>query len=180
MSILKIGKYRRTIISALLAPLAVMLTSVGSFAGASSLEDEKPLHLENIEWRIEGDIVIITYNLIAPAEDAYHVEVMLLNEGDLSFKLVPRQVSGAVGEGRFAGSRRVIRWEYKKDIPQGLSGGDYYFEISIERVGGMSPWIYVAAGAAAVGGAAAFLLGGKKSEGQPFPGTLPDPPSRPQ
>lgn len=150
-----------------------------SLAAAFPLQDE-PMRIENIDWKVEGDVVLITYDLIASSEELYRVDLVLKNEKDASFRYVPEQTSGAIGEGEFGGVRRVIRWEYRKDVPEGFSGDGYYFEITVESIHGMSPWVYVAGGVAVVGGAAILLLGKSGGTLPPKNGKqLPDPPVRP-
>lgn len=140
------------------------------------------VRLANLDWRLQGDVIVISYDLLAPTDEEYEVSLVMLRENDRSFKVVPKSVSGQVGKGKFAGQTREIKWEYKKDAPRGFTGEGYYFEISVEPVGGGSTWLYVGLGVAAAGGAAAVLLGGKKvGDGTPppTPTELPAPPIRP-
>lgn len=136
-------------------------------------------------WSLVGDEVVISYQLNAPRSKTYEVNVILKRENDPSFAVIPRAVTGDVGTGRFAAGVRQIRWDYRKDVPAGLTGGDYWFEITAREVveeGGSSWWIYAAGGAAAVAGAIVLLGGGGSSSpggdgGTPPPATLPGPPS---
>jgi hypothetical protein len=100
-----------------------------------------------------------------------------LKENDPSVKFVPKSVSGDCGEIGTPGKGKEIRWEFKKDLAVDLSGEGYYFEISVDKVGG-GPWLYLALGAAA-GGVAALLLLKKKEETVLPPKELPLPPLRP-
>lgn len=139
--------------------------------------------IENARWSIVGNTVVITFDLVADANLEYDISIVLKRERDVSFKLVPRTVGGSIGKGKFAGSRREIRWDYKKDVPQGLYGDDYVFEFVIHPItntGGSNVWLYLIGGATVVGGVVAIIFkpwditGGEQSG-------LPDPPkSRPQ
>ncbi len=131
-------------------------------------------------WSLVGDEVLITYQLNAPRSKTYEVSVILKRETDPNFAVIPRAVSGDVGTGKFAAGARQIRWDYLKDIPEGLTGSGYWFEITANEVveeGGSSWWIYAAGGAAAVTGAIVLLGGGGSDGGTPPPQTLPNPPS---
>lgn len=157
-----------------------LLVSV-SFLEAQTRSAEG-VRLANLGWRVQGDVVYISYDLLAPSDQEYEVTIVLLRESDRSFKIVPKSLTGSVGEGKFAGQSREIKWEFKKDVPRVLAGEGYYFEISVEPVGGSNTLLYVGLGVAAVGGAAAVLLGGKKGGDEtstPTATELPAPPSRP-
>ncbi|MBM4169754.1 MAG: hypothetical protein FJ215_11475 [Ignavibacteria bacterium] len=160
---------------------AIMFFLLGTLLQAQEKRPEE-VRLANLDWSISGNTVVISYDLIAPPENLYAVSVVLLREDDRAFKLVPKSLSGHVGEGKYSGQARQIRWAYRQDVPQGLSGDRYYFEIHVYPVTGTSPWLYVGLGAvAAAGGAAAILLSSKKEEAPGGPGQteLPSPPTRP-
>ena len=127
---------------------------------------------------VEGK-VLIYYTLKGAAEKEYEVEVVLKRSGDPSFELVPDDMSGDVGKGKFAGSRKTIIWHIKPDEEAQLEGEDFYFEVTAAEIkeGGGFPWLWVLGGAAVAGGAAAyFILSGDKTEETP---NLPPPPGRP-
>lgn len=137
------------------------------------------LRVSNQEVRIEGDVAIIAYDLEAPEGGTNVVAVELRRESDRSFSMVPSNLTGDIGEIKSAGPRKVIRWEYLKDFPFGLSGEDYYFRIEVSRSGGF-PWLWVGLGSAAAAGAAIVILAGKSSAASAPPGIteLPLPPAR--
>lgn len=176
MRISKIGKLARPVIMVLLPPLMLLLINVQLFA------QEVPGRIENARWEVSGDIVIITYDLIADSDLTYDVSITLTRESDRNFKVFPVSVSGAVYKGKHAGSRKEIRWQYKKDVPQGLSGDDYAFVIVIQIIkesGGSNLLYYLGGGALVVGGAAVLLLSGSKNAEPSTPAGLPSPPGRP-
>ena len=170
-------KFVRPLTAALLPLLLIFLLDVRALG--QERQDEKG-KIENAEWRLAGEVVLITYDLVSDPNLSYEVRVTLTRESNKSFRLVPRSVTGAVGKGKFAGSRMEIRWEYKKDVPQGLEGEDYSFEfvVNVIREEGGSSWIYYVGGLGLAGVAAGVLLGGKKeSPAATTTGTnLPTPP----
>jgi TonB family protein len=83
--------------------------------------------ITNQDWRVEGDWVIITYDLVGRADKVHQVYVELLNERNGSFRMIPRTVSGDIGVVQPPGSDKQIRWHYKADVPAGLQGEGYYF-----------------------------------------------------
>ena len=175
MLVNNVWKSRRPIILGLLIPLSLLLIDAPAFAGG----EETTILLRNIDWKIEGDIVIIIYDLDAPTDQEYDVQAVLHDEGNPSFAFVPEAVTGDVGKGKFVGIGKQIRWKYRKDFPSGLQGERYYFEIIVERAGGGMSWLLLGLGAAAAGGGAALLLFGKKEAGTPPQQSLPLPPGRP-
>jgi hypothetical protein len=135
--------------------------------------------IENARWLLDCDVVIITYDLVANPELVYDVNIVLKRESDKEFKLVPKSVSGAVGKGKFAGTKREIRWEYKKDVGDVLSGDDYHFDFAVFKEEGISTvWYYVIAGVVGGGAAASQLFRAKQASGGGSPTVgLPVPPS---
>jgi hypothetical protein len=133
----------------------------------------------NARWSVQGNDIVINFELIAPADKTYKISVVLRRESDKSFAFVPKTVSGAVGEGKYAGQREM-RWAFRKDIPKGLVGNDFWFEISADEIieTGTSKFWYYAGGAAAVvaGGVVYYMTSGTKSTTPSSPAKLPTPP----
>ena len=94
--------------------------------------------------------------------------------------MVPDDVAGDVGKGKFAGTRRTIIWNIKPDEEAKLEGEDFYFEVTATEVkeGGF-PWLWVVGGAAVAGGAAAYFIL-KKDNSTETTTNIPAPPGRPQ
>ena len=137
--------------------------------------------IENAKWGLAGNVVVITYDLVANSELTFDIGIVLRRESDSNFKLIPRTLSGAIGKGKHAGAGREIRWDYLKDVPGGLQGDDYHFEFAVQIIreeAGSNLWYYLVAGAVVVGGGAAALLGGGKNGSTTTPSTsgLPDAP----
>ncbi len=173
----RMGTFVRPIIGVFLLPLLLFLLNVPLAA------QDRPGRIENARWEVVGEIVVITYDLIGDAALTYDVHVTLTRESDRNFKIVPVSLTGAIGKGKYAGLRKEIRWEYKKDVPQGLSGDDYAFVFDIQVIveeGGSNLLYYLAGGAALVGGAAILVLSGSK-KAEAVSSGLPGPPvGRPQ
>ena len=137
------------------------------------------VRVSNQETRIEGEVAFISYDLEGPEGGTYVITVELRRESDRSFSLVPTNLTGDIGEVKPGGARKIIKWEYLKDFPFGLSGEDYYFRIEASRSGGF-PWLWVGLGSAAAAGAAVVILAGKSTAASAPPGTqeIPLPPAR--
>lgn len=163
MKILNMAKLIRPI-SVVLLPL--VLVFLLDFSAFGQERQEAKGRVENAQWKVAGDVVVITYDLVSDPALTYEVHITLTRESNKNFRIVPRSVSGAVGSGKFAGSRMEIRWEYKKDVPQGLEGDDFSFEfvINVIKQEGGSNLIYYLGGIGLAGvAAAAVLLGGNKT-----------------
>jgi len=160
MKISMMDRIMRPVAATLIVLLMLVLIDIR--AVAQERTDGKG-RIENAVWTVTGDVVFITYDLIGDASLTYDVAIVLTRERDKSFRIVPKTVSGAVGEGKFAGLRQEIRWEYKKDVLQGLSGDDYQFEFAVNIVKGggiSSTWYYVGGGLVVVGAVVAAVIGG--------------------
>lgn len=179
MNILTMTRLIRPVSAAILPFLLIFLVDVHLFGQE---KQEGKGKVENAQWKVAGDVVVITYDLVSDPALQYEVHVTLTRESNRNFKLVPKSATGAIGKGKFAGSRMEIRWEYMKDVPEGLEGDDYVFEFVINVIreeGGGSNWIYYVGGVGLAGVAAAVLLGGKKESTGTTNGTtgqLPAPP----
>jgi hypothetical protein len=121
---------------------------------------------------------VITYDLTADPEKDCNIGLVLLDEKNPDFKFIPAYVSGEIGKGKFVSGAKEVRWDFKKEFPEGLHGEGFYFEVTTEYVGGF-PWLTAGIGAAAVGGGLFAILGSKKNSGNSTATTLPVPPGRP-
>jgi len=127
--------------------------------------------------------IFIYYEIKGDPEKEFDVEVTLRRTSVPSFKLTPSEMTGDVGEGKFAGRKRTVVWHLKPEEEAILDGEDFYFEViakALEEGGGI-PWYVWAGGAAVGGGVAAFLLLNKKDDsGDSNTSTnFPSPPGRP-
>lgn len=176
MKIMTIRKIARPV-TAVLIPLLAMYT-LGNPVAAQERPGEKG-RLENFLWHVEGNVAVITYDLLGDPAVTYDVSITLRRLSDTGFQVIPRSLTGSIGKGKFAGRGREIRWEFKQDVSQELEGSDYVFDLEINIVQewwGGNTLYYVAAGLGVAGGVAAILLGGKKGDsGAGVPG-LPNPP----
>jgi hypothetical protein len=128
---------------------------------------------------IEGK-VLIYYTIKGDAEKEYKIDIVLKRTSVPSFELVPEEMSGDIGTGKFAGTQKTIIWHIKPEEQEKLDGDDFYFEVTATEVeeGGGFPWLYVIGGAVVTGGAAAyFILKKDKTGGETA--NLPMPPGRP-
>ncbi len=127
--------------------------------------------------------IFVFYEFQGDKTKDYEVELVLKRTSDPNFVLIPENLTGDVGEGKFAGLKNKVVWELSPDEEAMLDGEDFYFDVTALEIatGGGIPWYYFAGGAAVAGGTAAILLLGKKSsdETAPTTGSFPVPPVRP-
>lgn len=155
---------------------------IGSMAFAA-LEPcfSQEITVTNVTFTMRDSDVVVHYDLNGPTDDPYKVEMVLRRESQPFFKMLPKDITCDAGTGAFSGKNREIVWHLYEDVPFGLDGDDYYFEVNATllaaKKGGTS-WLYYVGGAI-IGGAALYfgpdLL--KKTGGET---QLPLPPSRPQ
>ena len=133
----------------------------------------------------EGKIFIY-YQLHGDPEKEYDISVVLKRTSIPSFELVPSDLSGNIGRGKFGdGNKKTIIWTLKPEEKTILNGEDFYFVVNAEEVksGGGIPWYVYVGGVAVAGGTAAVLLLSKKSNDNNSPTSssdnFPQPPGRP-
>jgi hypothetical protein len=125
--------------------------------------------------------IFIYYQLNGDPEKEYDVSVVLKRTSVPSFELVPSDISGNVGKGKYGnGTKKTIIWTLKPEEKAILNGEDFYFVVNAEEVksGGGIPW-YVYVGGAALAGGAAVLLLSKKSDNSTTTTNFPESPGRP-
>jgi hypothetical protein len=158
----------------LLGAISAELFPVAAIAG------DVKIKVENIRVEQEAEKYVILYDLAASKDESYTVTVTLRREGDPSFKREIKNLSGDVGEGKYAGKDRRVTWDFRTEFPAGLEGDDYFFVVEAEMVsGGISTWVWIGGGVAAAGLAAALLSGKKSDSGPATNQTFPGEPGRP-
>jgi hypothetical protein len=126
--------------------------------------------------------IFIYYQLNGSAEKEYDVSVKLKRTTVPSFELIPSDLSGNIGRGKYGdGTKKTIIWNLKPEEKAVLNGDDFYFVVNAEEVknGGGIPWYVYVGGAALAGGAAALLLTKKSDNSNSTTDNFPSPPSRP-
>ena len=176
MSISRMFRFRRRVVTGLLAPLLLWCVDASAFMQQAAQEKPKAI-LRGVEVR-SATIIIIKYEFTSEATGSYNVSIDLLKQGEPTFKIPLRSVSGDIGIVKVSSGIMELEWEYARDYPAGLAGDEYYFRINLTRAvgGGSNMWYYIAGGAAVVGGVVAYLLLGKKATEQT---ELPPAPVRP-
>lgn len=156
---------------------AAALTGLTAQPGRS-----QEISVSNLSYTMQDSNVVVHYDLNGPADKSYKVLLVLKRRSEPYFKMLPKNVIGQVGEGDFAGKDREIVWHLYRDVPNGLEGEDYYFEVTAAMIvpdhGGGIPWFYYVGGAL-VGGAAAVYFGTDMFNKSGGSSHLPGPPSRP-
>ncbi len=169
----RIYRYRRIILSWTIPLLLVLFIDIPSFAQSKSGE----LKATNLKWTIKSDVIVINYDLMGSLREKYEIKVTVKNENDSLFSLIPTSLEGDAGIGYFGGPDREIQWYFKKDLPGGLSGEGYYFEISVKTVTWWKNWYYYVLGGTALTVGTILLLTGKSTT--TTVSELPLPPARP-
>jgi hypothetical protein len=151
----------------------------------AALAQEEEAKATNISFRISGHVVEIYYDLASAPDQFFNVTVALKRRFAKTFLYLPLEVSGDVGESVLGGKSRKINWNLGDEFPKGLPGEDCFFVINVEpgiaKGVGISPVVWIAGGAAVVGGVLALVLK-KKSTGTgetPVVSGFPNPPGRP-
>ncbi len=143
----------------------------------SIAQAEDRIEVMNVDYKISGNKIIVSYDLSGPLDKEYKVALTLRRESQSDFEYEPKEVSGYVGENCKGGKGLEIEWDFIKEFPKGLSGNDYYFKVDAEMVKGRSNmWWWIAGGAAVAGGTAAILSKGSSKTNTPV---FPGPPDRP-
>jgi len=129
--------------------------------------------------------IFVFYEFQGDKTKDYKIEVWLKRTSDPDFVIIPGNLTGDIGEGKFANKKNKVIWELSPDDEVSLEGEDFYFDIIANEIstGGGIPWYVFAGGAAVAGGTAAVLLLGKKSSDgtttTPPSSGFPSPPVRP-
>lgn len=137
--------------------------------------------IRNVSYSMKDSDVVVHYNLSGPADKSYRVQLILRRTTQPSFRMMPVDVSGDVGTVRRPGPDKQIIWHLYKEIPYGLSGDDYYFEVRVSVINGKGPgisWLYYVG--IMVGGAAAVYFGTNLFNKPGSGSSIPAPPPRPQ
>lgn len=129
--------------------------------------------------------IFIYYEFQGNRENDYDVSIQLKRASDPNFELIPEDLTGDIGEGKFAGKKNKITWIINEDEESKLEGEDFYFDVQAAEIksGGGIPWYVYAGGAVLAGGTAAILVLGKKDSNGTTDGgssgSFPTPPLRP-
>lgn len=142
--------------------LPVCVGSMALLLLGSNLCFSQEITVTNVSYSVKDSNIVVHYDLSGPADKECKVQVILRRETQAFFKMSPKSVTGDVGTGNFFGENRQIVWHLYEDVPYGLDGNDYYFEINATLLGaekGGASWLYYAGGALIVGGAAVYFGG---------------------
>jgi len=137
------------------------------------------ISVSNVRFQVAENKIIITYDLIGSPAETYMINVMLKRKQVPAYQVVPKSVTGDIGEGKYGGTGRQISWDILRDHPGGLEGDDYYFHIEATMIPKGSYLLYYIGGSAVVAGAAAYLLFFNKTTAPQQQWTFPQPIGRP-
>ena len=125
-----------------------------------------PQTVSNVRFESYDDSIVVFYDLQGDANQEYDVSLTLKREEFVTFQVVPKQVSGDIGNGVVQGLKRRIVWNPTHEFIITPDNTDYYFEVKASIASGGIRWYYYAAAAVVGGGAAALLLSKKTSGGE--------------
>jgi len=113
--------------------------------------------VKNVNFKQQGDNIIIRYDLQGRANKTYKVSLFLSDNGGISYRIKPRSVKGDVGSKVKPGSGKKIIWLMSKDYPDGLEGDRFVFAVDAElKKASKLPVFLLSAGA--VGGTVYLVL----------------------
>ncbi len=161
--------------------LSICIACMALFLSNVVLGFAQDFTVTRVSYSMRDSNVVVHYDLAGPDDKPYEVQLVLKRQTQPFFKMMPIDVSGDVGTDVHPGQNKTIVWHIYKDVPYGLDGDDFYFEVSVTRLGekksGSSWLLYV--GGAIIGGAAAVYFGTDLFH-KPGGSSIPSPPSRPQ
>jgi len=137
----------------------------------------------NTSFKYSEHKIFIFYQFAGDSSSEYNIAVVLKRTSDPGFRIEPNLLSGDFREGIYANTKREIIWHLTQQEEIGLTGNDYYFEITANEIkegGGIAWYVYV--GGIIVGGGAAAVLLLKKNNATTTANssfTFPTPPERP-
>ena len=113
--------------------------------------------VKNVNFKQQGDNIIIRYDLQGRANKSYKVSLLLSDNGGISYRIKPRSVKGDIGSKVKPGRGKEIIWLMSRDYPDGLEGSRFVFAVDAElkRANKMPAFLL---GAGAVGGAVYLVL----------------------
>ena len=174
MCLSRIFRFRHRVIASLI--VALLLWSVYASALARQLQENKvPANVVSVEAK--SDHITIKYEFTAKATGEYMVRMDLLKKGEPSFKVPLRSVSGDIGVVKSSPGAKEVQWKFASDYPAGVTGGDYYFGITMDEAESHSNlWYYIGGGLAVAVGVMAYIVFGNKATEKT---ELPSAPVRP-
>ncbi len=161
--------------------LVMSLCSIGCMLLNTESGYSQVSSVSEVSYSMRDSDVVVHYNLDGPVDRSYKVAVILKRESEPYFKMLPKNVTGDVGNDAHMGKNKEIVWHLYRDLPDGLDGDDFYFEVNATLLGveeGGASWLYYVGGALVAGGAAVYFgtdLFKKPAGGSQFP----TPPLRP-
>jgi len=135
--------------------------------------------ITNVYFDPLQDKIIVYYDLAGDKDEDYNVSIVLRREEYSGFQIVPKSVTGDVGEGKFAGKKKKIIWDVTKDYHIDPEITDYYFEVKVKEISGGIAWYYYVLAAVVGGATAAVLIGGDEEQPPVAQNPIGAPPIRP-
>jgi len=112
--------------------------------------------VRNVGFVVQGQKIEVDYDL--EGNGTYAVSLRLLESAGQDAVVIPRSVSGDVGQRVSPGKGKKVIWDALKDVER-LEGSDFFFEVRASRSGGISKWVWIGGAGIAAGTGAAVSLG---------------------
>ena len=122
------------------AVLLIALTARLSYAAT---------RVEHVRFEQQGDKVLVFYDLHG-SEEAYTITLKGSSDGGKRFDIVPKTLSGDVGENVSSGTGKQIVWEALKDVEK-LIGGNFVFAVTASWEGGGMEMMWIEPGTFTMG-----------------------------
>jgi hypothetical protein len=168
-------RYSRPPAAALLSAFVLMVAPLPLLASEEAAQEPR---VTNVDWLMDGEQMVVSYDLVGEAATSYTVSFALRRSADPDFRLVPARAFGDIGEGVTAGSGKMIQWRIQDELGQLPEGENFFVELTVEEAD-VLPWFLVVVGVA-VGGATIYSL--VQSGAEPGASSIaehPTPPARP-
>lgn len=92
--------------------------------------------IENVAFRqTEEDKIVITYDIVGGEGQTFEVSLWVSPDGGQNYTIVPRTLSGDIGEKVTGGRGKMIIWDVLSDVRR-LEGQTYVFKVQAKTRGG--------------------------------------------
>lgn len=132
----------------------------------------------SVDYKVSGKKIIISYELESDLNSEYEIKLQLRRADVSNFLYIPENLSGDIGEGKYAGGKKEIIWVLTDDELRKSNYQDFYFEVIAEKIEDSKgwPWYYYATGVGVIGSVVALLLLPEDDDPASFP-LPPGPPN---
>ncbi len=92
--------------------------------------------IQNVAFRqTEDDKIVITYDIIGGEGQTFEVTLLVSPDGGQNYTIIPRTLTGDIGDKVSGGKGKMIIWDVLSDIRR-LEGQTYIFKVQAKTKGG--------------------------------------------